>query len=69
MADKEIDTSEIPPLREDFFRNARIRLPRKKQQITLRIDPDILEFFKKQGKGYQSMINEVLRKYVDAQRE
>lgn len=66
MTDEEIDTSEIPPLREDFFKNARIRWPQKKQQITLRIDPDIIEFFKKQGKGYQSMINEILRKYVDA---
>jgi uncharacterized protein (DUF4415 family) len=66
MTDEEIDTSEIPPLREDFFKHARIRWPQKKQQITLRIDPDIIEFFKKQGKGYQSMINEILRKYVDA---
>jgi uncharacterized protein (DUF4415 family) len=68
MTDEEIDTSEIPPLRDNFFQQARIRWPQKKQQITLRLDPDVLDFFKKQGKGYQSMINEILRKYVDAQK-
>ena len=44
----------------------RIRWPEKKKQVTLRIDPDVIEYFRKQGKGYQSMINAVLRKYVEA---
>ncbi len=39
--------------------------PGRKQQITLRIDPDVLTFFRRQGKGYQSTINAVLRKYVE----
>jgi uncharacterized protein (DUF4415 family) len=38
-----------------------------KEQITLRIDPDVLKFFRKQGRGYQSTINAVLRKYMEAQ--
>lgn len=66
MRDEDIDYSDIPPLRDDFFREAVVRWPQQKKQITLRIDPDIVEFFKKKGKGYQSMINAVLRKYVDA---
>ena len=66
MADKEIDYSDIPPLRADFFKEAHVRWPEKKKQVTLRIDPDVIEFFKKQGKGYQSMINAVLRKFVEA---
>jgi len=37
-----------------------------KRQITLRLDPDVVDYFKKQGRGYQSMINAVLRKYVEA---
>ena len=36
--------------------------------ITLRIDPDVLMFFRKQGRGYQTAINAVLRKYVEAQK-
>jgi len=65
MKDEEIDTSDIPELTEDFFKKA-VLWPGNKKQVTLRIDPDIIAFFKKQGKGYQSMINAVLRKYVDA---
>ena len=67
MSDQKIDYSDIPPLRDDFFKDAQIRWPEKKKQVTLRIDPDVIEFFRKQGKGYQSMINAVLRKYVEAQ--
>ena len=66
MSDEDIDYSDIPPLRQDFFKEAIVRWPQQKKQITLRIDPDIIDFFKKEGKGYQSMINAVLRKYVDA---
>ena len=66
MKDEAIDYSDIPPLRDDFFKEAQIRWPEKKKQVTLRIDPDVIDFFKTHGKGYQSMINAVLRKYVEA---
>ena len=39
-------------------------MPGPKKQITLRLDPDVLDFFKKQGKGYQTVINSVLRQYM-----
>lgn len=64
---EDIDYSDNPELGEDFFREAVI-WPGTKQQITLRLDPDVLEFFKKQGRGYQSTINAVLRKYMEAQK-
>ena len=35
--------------------------------MTMRVDSDILEFFKAQGKGYQTRINAVLRAYMEAQ--
>jgi len=63
MTDSEIDYSDIPPLGADFFREA-ILWPGPKKQVTLRLDPDVLSFFRKQGKGYQSTINAVLRRYV-----
>lgn len=66
MRDEDIDVSDAPELGRDFFENA-ILWPGPKQQITLRIDPDILKFFRKQGRGYQSTINAVLRKYMEAQ--
>jgi uncharacterized protein (DUF4415 family) len=68
MTDREIDLSEVPELGPDFFSQS-IRWPGKKQQITLRLDPDVLDFFRKHGKGYQTTINAVLRKYVESRRE
>ncbi len=67
MKDEDLDYSEIPELDENFFKEAVI-WPGTKHQITLRLDPDVLEFFREQGKGYQSTINAVLRKYMEAQK-
>lgn len=68
MRDEDIDFSDIPKLGPDFFANA-IIWPGPKKQITLRIDPDVLIFFRKHGRGYQSTINAVLRKYMEARKE
>lgn len=47
---------------------ARQALPRarRKAAISLRVDPDVLDWFKAQGPGYQTRINAVLRAYKDA---
>ena len=66
MRDEDIDLSDSPELGPDFFANA-ILWPGPKKQITLRIDPDVLKFFRKHGRGYQTTINAVLRKYMEAQ--
>ena len=66
MRDEDIDFSDIAKLGPDFFANA-IVWPGTKEQITLRLDPDVLKFFRKQGRGYQTTINAVLRKYMEAQ--
>jgi len=68
MRDEYIDYSDIPELGPDFFANA-ILWPGPKKQITLRIDPDVLTFFRKHGRGYQSTMNAVLRKYMEARKE
>ncbi|WP_296250147.1 BrnA antitoxin family protein [Pseudomonas sp. UBA4194] len=65
MADEEIDTTEIPELDEAFFRTAELRLPSKKA-VTIRLDSDVLEWFKAQGSGYQTRINQLLRHYMQA---
>lgn len=66
LTDEEIDTSDIPPLDEDFFANAKLRLPEPKQKITIRLDKDVVKWFKSHGKGYQTRINAVLRTYMKA---
>jgi uncharacterized protein (DUF4415 family) len=58
---------DCPKQGPDFFAKA-IFWPGPKKQITLRLDPDVLTFFRKQGEGYQSTINAVLRKYVEARK-
>jgi uncharacterized protein (DUF4415 family) len=68
MRDHDIDFSGAPELGPDFLKNA-IIWPGPKEQITLRIDPEVLSFFRKQGRGYQSVMNSVLRKYMEARKE
>jgi uncharacterized protein (DUF4415 family) len=53
-------------LDDAFFERARVRVPAK-QPVTLRIDEDVLEWFKSQGKGYQTRINKLLRLYMESQ--
>jgi uncharacterized protein (DUF4415 family) len=66
MKDRDIDLSDIPELDDAFFVEAKL-WPGKKKQITLRLDPDVVEFFKAGGRGYQSSINAALRRYMEAQ--
>lgn len=66
MSDDEIDTSDIPELDDEFFNQAELHLPVKKP-ITIRLDSDVLEWFKSQGQGYQTRINNLLRQYMEAQ--
>lgn len=69
MTDEEIDTSDIPPLDETFFANARLRLPGKKVSVTLDVDADVLEWFEARGEDFQNRVNAALRIYVEAHKE
>lgn len=64
MKDLEINLDDIPELDADFFKNAQIKLP-EKQSVTIRLDTDVLGWFKQQGKGYQTRINKLLRSYME----
>lgn len=68
MTDDEIDTSDIPDTDPAFWANARVVYPENKSAISMRVDDDILAWFKAQGKGYQTRMNAVLKAYVEAQR-
>ncbi|HXB70539.1 MAG TPA: BrnA antitoxin family protein [Candidatus Acidoferrales bacterium] len=61
--DSEIDFSDIPPAKDSFWKNA-IRNPfyrPVKQQLTVRLDADVVAWLRQQGKGYQTRLNSVLR--------
>ena len=69
MTDADIDYSDILPLDTSFFSKKIVTFPKKKDSVTLRIDHDVLEFFKHQGKGYQTLINAVLKTYALARQK
>jgi uncharacterized protein (DUF4415 family) len=70
MTDDQIDLSDAPELTPEMFARAVVRrglkpAPRK-AQVTLRVDDDVLHWFKSQGRGYQTKINTLLRAYMEA---
>lgn len=66
LTDAEIDTSDIPPLSDEFFRRSHVRLPGGKVAVTVRIDPDVLAWFKAQGADYEQRMHAALRLYAEA---
>jgi uncharacterized protein (DUF4415 family) len=61
------DPDAAPIASADWFRRAKIVLPEPKKAVSIRLDRDVTEWFQRQGKGYQTRINAVLRAYVRAQ--
>jgi uncharacterized protein (DUF4415 family) len=70
IKDQEIDFSDSPEISPEMFARAVVRKGLKpatpKEQLTLRVDSDVLEWFRKQGQGYQTKINALLRAYMEA---
>ena len=67
MTDAEIDFSDIPEVTPAMFAKGIVRRglkPITKRQLTLRLDSDVIEWFKEQGSGYQTKMNALLRAYV-----
>jgi uncharacterized protein (DUF4415 family) len=70
LRDEDINYSDIPPLPSTGWRRVSDLIPAEnKQQITLRLDADVIEFFRGTGRRYQSRINAALRDYVNAQKK
>jgi uncharacterized protein (DUF4415 family) len=69
MKDEDIDFSDIAPVPPEMFARGIVRRGLKpvirKRQLTLRMDSDVIEWFKKQGQGYQTKINSLLRAYME----
>ena len=69
MKDEDIDLSDIPEITSEMFARAVRRrglkpVPRK-EQLTLRIDSDVVKWYRRQGPGYQTRINSLLRAYME----
>ena len=70
MTDEEVHTALIDdpdaqPTDETFWRDARVVMPRRKETVTMRLDADLLEWFRSE-RGYQTRINAILRAYMNA---
>lgn len=66
-----IDYSDIPPLEDEFFAKALLAKameawPPAKQQLTIRLDADVLNWLRANGRGYQTRINRILRAAMES---
>ncbi len=62
------DAAEAESLGKEFWSSARVVVPTGKTSVHLRLDRDIVEWFRARGKGHLTRMNAVLRAYVDAQK-
>ena len=70
LRDEDIDYSDIPPQPSAGWRRVSDLIPAENnQQITLRLDADVIQFFRGTGRRYQSRINAALREYVNQQKK
>ncbi len=69
MTDEEIDTSDIPPLDEKFFANARLRMPRDKISVTVSVEKHVVDWYQAQGEESKALMSVALKIYAEAHRE
>jgi uncharacterized protein (DUF4415 family) len=66
MAEADLDN---PPTTEEDWHKAFIGLPPSKTPVNAKFDAEVVDWFKAQGRGYQSRMNAVLRRYMEAHRK
>lgn len=66
LTDEDIDTSDIPPLSDDFFSNARWRVPPTPRTVVIRVDPETYEWFQAQGESSERQMALALRIYAES---
>jgi len=63
--EENIDYSDIPPLTEEFFERATLRISADRAKNLVLLDPDVKQWFQSQGTQYKTLVNKVLRQYVE----
>lgn len=64
MSDNDINYSDIAPLNDAFFNRAELRIPAVQAENLVRLDADIVAWFKSQSAQYQALINAALREHM-----
>ena len=63
--DKSKNYEDNPATTKEFWKDAEVFMPQHKVPVSLRLDEDIINYFKEEGGGYQSRINAVLKAYIN----
>jgi uncharacterized protein (DUF4415 family) len=66
LTNEEIDTSDIPPITEESFRNSKWWKPKTPMDVTVQVDPDTFAWFQMQGEDYAEKMAVALRLYAAA---
>ena len=66
LTDEMIDTTDIPPLSEDFFKRATLRMPQRFRTVKVQVDSDVWAWFEAQGDECERRLNSALRMYAEA---
>ena len=66
MSDEDIDTSDIPPLSEEFFAKAQLRMPQAPVKVSVQVDPETWAWFQAQGESAEQQMSVALRIYAEA---
>lgn len=69
LTEDEIDTSDIPPLTEEFFSKSKWRKPVKSLQVMIPIDAETLAWFQAQGEDYEKKMAIALRLYAEIHKQ
>lgn len=69
MTDEEIDTSDIPPIDEKFFANARLRMPKGKVAVMVSVDKDVSDWYQSQGEESKALMGAALKIYAEAHQD
>jgi len=68
MSDEDIDCSDIPASEPGFWDSAHLIVPTAQVSLAVRFDSDVVDWFKKQGPGYQTRMNAALRTYIKSKK-
>jgi len=73
MKDSDINLSEVPEVTPEMFARSVVRrglkeIKPRKVQLTVRVDRDVLQWYRSRGRGYQTQINALLRAFMEASR-
>ncbi len=65
-SEENIDYSDIPPLTDEFFARATLRIPADQADNLVQLDPDVKQWFEAQGEQYKTLINSILRQHIES---